>query len=88
MTRSYFRLPRGSYTHPSSVHALGDDEWKELLHPERSWIAGTLIFDAADNPIMSLDVGPRVAGPKGELTPGVDIAISMSFSPKPLKFVS
>jgi hypothetical protein len=86
--KELLRTPEGFYTHPSSVHVLGDEEWEELLHPERSWIAATLILDAADNPIMSLDVGPRVAGPKDEIAPGVDIAISLSFSPKPLKFVS
>jgi hypothetical protein len=82
------RTPDGIYTHLSSVHALRDEEWEEILHPGRSWIAATLIFDSDEKPIVLLDVGPKALERKGEVAQGVDINISASFSLQSLKYVS
>lgn len=88
LDRDLLRTNEGFYTHRSKLRTFDADDWQEILDPERSWIAATLILHAEESPIVALDIGPRVPGPKREIAPGVSINISTSVSNQPLRMVS
>lgn len=61
--------------------------WDEILHPQRSWVATTLLFDSGHRPYVSIDLGPLTDARKQHVASGVNMGITFSVSRRTLRIL-